>query len=154
MTGNSPNSPSPQDRYDVITIAFHWITAVPVLVLFGSALVWNSTPRDWDLDWLEDLHVSLGIALAVVLVGRLAWRVFASRRLPGAGAPVMQLASKLVHGILYVLLALQVVLGVGLRWYRGRISRFSACSRSLSLQKPIASYRGRYPGCMMLRPGR
>ena len=58
-----------QDRYDRVTIAFHWLTALLVVVLFGTAFAWNYLPREWHLRSLEGVHVSLGIALATVLVG-------------------------------------------------------------------------------------
>ena len=34
-----------QERYDRVTIAFHWLTALLVLVLFGTAFAWNYLPR-------------------------------------------------------------------------------------------------------------
>ncbi|MEO8757808.1 MAG: cytochrome b [Devosia sp.] len=112
-------SPVARDRYDRATIAFHWLTALLVLVLFGTALAKNYLPREWHLRSLEGIHVSLGICLAVVLLGRLVWRVVAGRRLAGVGPKVTDLLSRIVHGLLYLLLAAQVVLGFSLRWLQG-----------------------------------
>lgn len=114
--------PAPRDRYDVVTIAFHWVTAVLVLVLFGTALAWTYGPRD--LRMLQGLHISLGIALAAVLVGRLAWRVIAGRKLPHPGGAVVTWASRLVHWALYALLAIQVGLGFALKWFEGQALNF------------------------------
>jgi cytochrome b561 len=108
-----------QDRYDRVTIAFHWLTAVLVIVLFGTAFAWNYLPREWHLHSLEGVHVSLGIALAAVLAGRLAWRATAGRRLKPIGTSLTAPLSKIVHALLYALLAVQVVLGFGLRWFQG-----------------------------------
>lgn len=112
------------ERYDRATIGFHWLTAALVLVLFGSSLLWNYAPRSWGLRWLEGAHVSLGIALAAVLVARLIWRLVAGRKLAAAGDRVSALASRAVHGLLYALLAAQVVLGFGLRWLQGETFSF------------------------------
>ena len=110
---------SREDRYDRMTIGFHWLTALLVVALFGTAFAWNNAPRDWGLRYLEGVHVSLGIGLAAVLIGRLLWRAFAGRRLAGVGPKATDVLSKIVHGLLYLLLAAQVVLGFGLRWLQG-----------------------------------
>ena len=109
------------DRYDAVTITFHWLTAALVLTLFGTAMAWTYLPRDLGLRWLESVHVSLGIGLAAVLIGRLVWRPTAGRKLaepPGNRAVV--LASKLVHFALYGLLIAQVALGFGIEWAGGQ----------------------------------
>lgn len=115
MTNASPA----RERYDRLTIAFHWLTALLAIVLFGTAFAWNYLPREWHLRSLEGVHVSLGIALAVVLVGRLLWRAFAGRKLAAAGNAITAPLSRLVHWLLYGLLAVQVGLGFGLRWLQG-----------------------------------
>ena len=107
------------DRYDRVTIAFHWLTALLVLILFGTAFAWNYLPREWHLRSLEGVHVSLGIALAAVLVGRLVWRLTAGRHLAAVGNGITAPLSRLVHWALYLLLAIQVGLGFSLRWFQG-----------------------------------
>lgn len=117
MTTPSTEPPSrPHDRYDAVTIGFHWVTALLVVVLFGMTLIWNSRTLKHQL---ESLHVSLGIVLAAVLIARLLWRLFGARRLPGTGMVVTDVLSRIVHAALYLLLAIQVGLGFGLRWYQG-----------------------------------
>ncbi len=112
-----PHTSIATGRYDRVTIAFHWLTALLVIVLFGTSLAWNYGPRS--MHSLELVHVSLGIALAAVLIGRLLWRLIAGRRLPDVAHRAISLLSKAVHGLLYVLLAAQVGLGFGLRWLQG-----------------------------------
>jgi cytochrome b561 len=139
---SSPTS-SARLRYDRVTITFHWLTAFLVLVLFGTAFAWNYLPREWHLHSLQGVHVSLGIALAAVLIGRLLWRAFAGRRLAAAGSAVTASLSKIVHAFLYVLLAAQVALGFSLRWLQGEdfsffglfsIPQLLASNRQLSHQ--------------------
>jgi cytochrome b561 len=131
-------APVGHDRYDAVTIAFHWATAALVLVLFGTALLWQYAPRDWGLRSLQDIHVSLGIALAAVLVGRLAWRFFAARRLPAEGTGLTKLLSRIVHFGLYALLAVQVVLGFGTQWFGGEALDFFGW---FSIPSPFAGSR-------------
>jgi cytochrome b561 len=120
VTIATTESTSAADRYDRITIGFHWVTAILMVVLFGTALYWNYGPVERALRGsLESLHVSLGIALAGVLIGRLVWRALAGRRLPAVGNRVISAASRAVHALLYALLVLQVGLGFGLRWLQG-----------------------------------
>ena len=107
-----------QSRYDNITIAFHWLTAILVIALFGTAFAWGHLPRNIH-HLLEGVHVSLGIALAGVLTARLVWRLTAGRRLAAIGNAVAAPLAKLVHALLYALLAVQVGLGFSLRWLQG-----------------------------------
>ena len=111
--------PQQTEHYDRVTIAFHWLTALLVIVLFAMPLLWKFAPREWHLRWLEGVHVSLGIALAAVLIGRLLWRLVAGRRLAAAGDAVTGPLSRIVHAGLYALLAVQVGLGFAVRWLQG-----------------------------------
>jgi cytochrome b561 len=108
-----------RDRYDAVTIAFHWLTALLVLALFATGALREYAPRAWHLFWLEGIHVSLGIGLAAVLIGRLGWRLIAGRRLASIGTRLTSMLARLVHALLYVLLAMQVALGFSLRWLQG-----------------------------------
>lgn len=107
-------------RYDAVTVTLHWLTALLVLVLFGTALAWDNTPRDWGLHRLESLHVSLGIGLAAVIVLRLLWRLTAGRHLAEIdGRPILNFLARLVHLALYVLLFVQVGLGFAMQGFGG-----------------------------------
>ena len=112
-----------QDRYDRVTVVFHWLTALLVVALFGTAVAWGYLGRDWHQS-LEWVHVSLGIALAAVLIGRLVWRLSAGRKLPAIGSSLTKPLSLLVHALLYVLLIAQVGLGFSLRWLQGEAFSF------------------------------
>jgi len=112
----------PIDRpYDRMTIFFHWLTAALVLALFGSALLKGFLPRDLHYGKpLEAFHISIGILFAVVVIGRMVWRLARGRRLPQVGSSsVVDLLLQTVHAMLYLLVGLQVVLGFALRWLQG-----------------------------------
>lgn len=112
-------TPAAHDRYDTVTIVFHWLTALFVLALFATGALREYAPRAWRLFWLEDVHISIGIAFTVVLVGRLVWRWAGGRRLAAATADFTGPLSKAVHWLLYVLLAAQAIIGFNLRWLQG-----------------------------------
>lgn len=137
MTSVNPSLPSAR-RYDGVTIFFHWATALLVIVLFATAMAWTYAPRDWGLRWLQGVHVSLGVALAAAIVGRLLWRAIFGRRLPGEGPAVSRILAKLVHLGLYGLLAAQIALGFSLQWFSGDALSFFGL---FSLPSPFAENR-------------
>jgi cytochrome b561 len=104
-------------RYDRVTIVLHWTTAILVVALYGLAQIWGflhrgSAPRNE----LIALHVSLGLLLTAVLALRIVWRLTAGRRLPPAAQGMLELAAAAAHYGLYLLLAVQAVLGWCLSW--------------------------------------
>ena len=112
-------------RYDPVTIAFHWLTAALVVFLFGSAFWWSHAPRALSQHrLLENLHVSFGITLVAVIVLRFLWRLLRGRRLPMAVSGLAGIASKGVHFLLYLLVAVQLGLGFSLRWMQGEALSF------------------------------
>ncbi len=113
------NGATARETYDGVTIFFHWVTAALILVLLGTSFGWKYLPRSWEFKQYEGLHVSLGIALAAVIVARLLWRAFAGKRLPSTGSQMSRLASRVVHILLYVAVVVQVGLGFALRWTQG-----------------------------------
>jgi cytochrome b561 len=107
-------------RYDPVTIVLHWCTALLVVTLFGTSLLWNTLPRSAGVGrQLQSLHISLGILLAAVVIGRGLWRLTHGTKLPAANVGIRRLASKLVHASLYGLLTIQIVLGFVVRWTDG-----------------------------------
>jgi cytochrome b561 len=117
QTAAATDSGAPKTRYDRVTISLHWATALLVVVLFGISLVWHWAPRSSGLGHpLQSLHVSLGILLAAVVIGRAIWRLTHGTRLPAADAGLQGLMARLVHAVLYGLLTIQIVLGFLARW--------------------------------------
>lgn len=119
----TPISPAAQAglaHYDRTTIVLHWLTAVLVLGLFALAEIWGFLPRGTPTRrLLQSLHISFGLAFAAVFVLRLVWRLSAGRRLPPVATGWLRAASTGVHGLLYLLLATQIVLGFLFRWAQG-----------------------------------
>src|SRR6478736_4857038 len=98
-------------QYDKTTVILHWLSALLVLVLFASALIWDDLPRGTPLrKGLQSFHISLGILLLGVFVTRVFWRLTRGRHLPAASKGLQQLAAATTHRALYVLIGVQIAL--------------------------------------------
>ncbi|ADU71691.1 cytochrome b [Pantoea sp. At-9b] len=119
---SSPAITVQRQRYDVISLLLHWITAFSVIFLFASAHIWEQLERGTPLrKGLQAWHISLGILLALVMVIRPVWRIYSQRKadlaMPPSGESLgLRLMAHAVHGALYVLLFTQVALGFLFRW--------------------------------------
>jgi len=112
--------PALSRTYGLTAIAFHWLTAILVLVAFilgpgGSEASVYSEGRDFD----RELHEVLGLTIFGLTLLRLAWR--ATHPAPGlAGVPEwMKRASRLVQGLLYALLVMAPLTAISGAWLEG-----------------------------------
>lgn len=113
---NRLNADSPT-RYDRLTMTLHWLTAALVIFMFASAQIWEQLAKGTPLrKGLQSVHIFCGILLAVIVIGRLLWRLSRGRRLPPANQGLMNIAAKTAHLALYLLLLSQIVLGFLFRW--------------------------------------
>jgi cytochrome b561 len=106
-------------RYDGTTILLHWATAVLVVEQWLGAQIIDWFPRGSLRIDARSTHITLGVLLALVLVGRMLWRSSRGRRLPPADGGLLGLAAKATHWGLYSLLAAMVLVGLALTWTRG-----------------------------------
>lgn len=105
-----PRRPVP--RYTAVARLLHWTTAVLVLATIPVGFVLLSLPPGRVQDTLFDLHRSVGVLLFVLVVVRLAWRLgHPPPPLPDDLPAWQRVASASVHGLLYVLLLVQPVIG-------------------------------------------
>ena len=113
---------TPRQRYDAFSMTLHWITAFSVIFLFASAHIWQQLEKGTPLrKGLQAWHISFGILLALVMIVRPLWRFYSQRQSQLAVAPaessaLMRIMAHTVHGLLYLLLFLQVGLGFLFRW--------------------------------------
>lgn len=126
-------------HYDRRTIVLHWLTVALVVSLWvlGQTIDWF--PKGNPRIFARSTHISLGVALAIVLVARVHWR-FGSRavRLPPAGLGWPDKLATILHWLLYAMLIVTVALGIANAWVRGdtiynlfRIQPFDANNKSL-----------------------
>lgn len=95
-------------RYDALSQAFHWTTAIAVVIAFilgpehfGRLMHDGLDPATRsDIVW----HESLGLLVMVLTVARLLWVAVRPAAPKFEMAGWMQLTSKLVHGALWTLL--------------------------------------------------
>jgi cytochrome b561 len=92
--------------YGLLGILLHWITAVAVFGLFALGL--------WMVDlgyyhaWYNrapDIHRSIGILLAILVIARIAWRMGTTLpEAPPNHKPWERIAAKVTHALLYILM--------------------------------------------------
>jgi len=101
------------DRYGLVALTLHWLTAVTVIGLFGLGL-WMVDLTYYD-DWYRtapSIHKGIGVLLFLTLLVRLGWRFLDPRPPAEPGhAPWEQIAARIAHGLLYVLLFAVMVSG-------------------------------------------
>jgi cytochrome b561 len=110
-------------NYDDVAIALHWATALLVLTQFALAETWDFFPHDTS-ETMQSTHVSFGILLTAVVVARVIWRLIPGHQMPAIVGGWVELASKGVHYLLYVLLVVQAGLGWTIGWAMGRPIHF------------------------------
>ena len=107
-------------RYGAIAQAFHWLTAIVVLIAFiygpgGSEERVYAVARDAD----RRLHETLGLVVLGLLVLRLVWKLIATPPAPLPMPSWMHLASRATHGMLYLLLIAVPVSAIVGAWLTG-----------------------------------
>src|ERR1700719_3257781 len=91
-------------RYDPVTIVLHWATAALVVALWiiGQTVdVFPNGPLRIDY---RSLHIMFGAILAVVVLGRLAWRLARRVDLPPIDDGLLLVIARVTHWALYALL--------------------------------------------------
>src|SRR5215510_6972498 len=92
-------------RYSGVARTLHWTIAVLVLVMVPLGI---AIAKQWVGPVLYDLHKTLGVIVAALIVVRIAYRLtHTPPALPADITPVQRLAAGTVHFLLYALLLLQ-----------------------------------------------
>ena len=100
-------------RYDKVAVALHWLVAIGVFVMIGLGWYMTDIPKGTpDRAFFYNLHKSIGVTLAIVVLVRVVWRwTHEPPPLPQGTPGWVVNASKLSHGLLYALLVLMPVAG-------------------------------------------
>lgn len=110
---------STSSRYGAVAQAFHWLTAVLVLVAYMLSKGDRYSLYSAGSDGLRGAHETVGVLILIVVVLRLLWRLIDS---PPAKQPMprwMAAAAKLVQALLYALLVAIPVTAVLGTWLEG-----------------------------------
>jgi cytochrome b561 len=106
-------------RHDPTTIALHWISAVLVAALWTIGQTVDVFPNGPLRVDYRSVHIVLGVALGLVLIARLGWRLTRSQNLPPIDSGLLLVLARVTHWLLYVLLLITVALGLCNVWVRG-----------------------------------
>lgn len=98
-------------RYDPFARLLHWLIVILLLVQYAVAWTMPGIHRGTKPVGLITWHLEIGTAIIAVMIVRIVWRLV--RREPDAveASPPMRVVSRLTHGLLYLLLIVQPVMG-------------------------------------------
>jgi cytochrome b561 len=88
-------------RYGSIAIALHWLSALAILMLFGTGLSAAAQADPAIEQMLVGIHVPIGLVVLLLTLARIGWWFFDRRPAEPEGGAVQKLAARLVHYALY-----------------------------------------------------
>ncbi|HEX5339642.1 MAG TPA: cytochrome b [Gammaproteobacteria bacterium] len=99
-------------RYGIVAQTLHWLVVVLVILQFVLGIEAHGLPISLERLVLLARHKSIGISIFVLMVLRLAWRVYSPPPpLPAATRPLIAIMAHASHGLLYGLLLLMPPVG-------------------------------------------
>jgi cytochrome b561 len=124
---NTENSPprtghTPRDRHQTVTIVLHWVTALLVFTQIALAILHDQAGDAEIRRGVLAAHRSLGVAIWLLVMGRLAWRLLGMRLLafPTNMTRWHQWGARLSEWGLYGLLLAQPLTGMAATLLLGR----------------------------------
>ena len=100
-------------RYDAVAIAFHWLMFVLVAVAYAAIELRGFTDKGTAARMVAmEVHKWSGALVLALIVPRLLWRAVRGAPAPESYPRLGQLAGAAVHGLLYLFLVAQPVLGI------------------------------------------
>ena len=143
-------SADPTKAYSGIARALHWITALGVLSTIPAGIVMGQIKGGELQNFLFNYHRSVGVALFLITLIRLAYRLRnPPLPLPGDIAPWQRGLAKSVQFALYVVLLLNPLVGwIGTSYYGAKITVFwlfvlpAAVDKNRPLSEKVLEYHG------------
>jgi cytochrome b561 len=105
-------SPDAAHRYDPRSVAFHWVTALLVILQWLGAHAIDLFPRGPLRVDARSVHIAIGVALLLVVIARLAWRFTHAERPALVGPAPLRTAAATMHWMLYGLVLAALIAGV------------------------------------------
>lgn len=100
-------------RYDAVAIAFHWLMFVLVAVAYAAIELRGFTDKGTAARMVAmEVHKWSGALVLALIVPRLLWRAVRGAPAPEAYPRLGRLAGAAVHGLLYLFLLAQPIVGV------------------------------------------
>jgi cytochrome b561 len=100
-------------RYTTTAIVFHWVVAILALTMIGLGLYMTDIPKGSpDRAFYFNLHKSIGVTTALLVIARLWWRAKNPPPPPPASMPGWEIqAAKISHALLYMCLIVMPLSG-------------------------------------------
>lgn len=113
MLSSPPVSTVNTGRYAPIAIFLHWALAVLIIGMIGLGWYMMSIEDTPGSSWYFDLHKSIGLITAGLILVRAAWRIGHKPEALPASVPRRQAtASRAIHWLLYVAMAAMPLVGI------------------------------------------
>lgn len=110
---------STQQRYGGVAIGLHWVSAVLILGMLPLGFLMQNAGEVDRLLWYR-VHVMVGIAVLLLTMARLVWKLFDVKPAPTPGLSGVHLRGmELVHVLLYLVLLVLVGSGIALNVQSG-----------------------------------
>lgn len=136
----TPSTSTAAVSYGRAAIAFHWITAVLIVIVGILGLLHDSWPRSTQAFWIN-IHALIGLALWMLVMARLGWR--GAHRPPDLPPHVGEFSRRLsypVHLLLYALLFIIPVFGIVTFIWHGRVFDFGLFQLNFGVRRNRAIF--------------
>lgn len=113
---------SSSNQYGTVAVTIHWISALFILVLIASGLRAGHMEDSAGKADILKVHVSLGIIILLLTLARIVWWKFAdSKPEPVPMARWQDRSARIVHVLLYIVILVLAVSGIGMMVLSGAI---------------------------------
>lgn len=128
-------------RYGMPAIVLHWVLAVLIAAMAGLGWYMMTVEKQPQGPWYFDLHRSIGLVVAVLVLARLAWRLtHGPAPLPASLRRWQVRLASATHWLLYLCMIVMPVTGIigagysrsGLAFFGFALPAWSAPDRQLS----------------------
>jgi cytochrome b561 len=114
-----PANPVQARHYHRKTIWLHWVSAVLVVLLWLSAQFIDYFPKGPSRWNMLGVHMSMGVALLVIMIVRIQWRARPRAAIMPAAEPQSGTLARCGHVLMYLVLMSTIALGFANAWVRG-----------------------------------
>lgn len=98
-------------KYDPFARLLHWLIVVLLAAQYVIGWTMPEIHRGTQPVGLIDIHLELGVSIIGVMIVRVVWRLLRKEPKPVDGAALARAVAYLTHGLLYLLLIVQPLMG-------------------------------------------